>query len=131
MASYSLRKLITKSLKLDPTVSMTPRDPTFFCQSSPLIFTFSSNYRYMYVMFCYGFPLIRAQNHFCKGSHGVIKISAYNCALVVKVHISIYRNPKSKKIGAPTTTVGSPSNWNIKLPHYSFLQHTDMQKGEL
>jgi hypothetical protein len=34
-------------------MSLTQRDPTFFCQSSPLIFTFSSNY--MYVMFTYVF----------------------------------------------------------------------------
>jgi hypothetical protein len=45
MASYSPRTSIRRSPKFDPT---------FFCQSSPLIFTFSSNS--MYVMFTYVFP---------------------------------------------------------------------------
>jgi hypothetical protein len=59
---------------------MTPRDQTFFWQSSPLILTFSSNIQcvcgvYLCISFCYGFPLKRmgANNRFREWSGGVIK----------------------------------------------------------
>jgi hypothetical protein len=83
MASYSPIKSIRKWPKFDPAVKMTLRDPTFFCQSSPLIYTgtFSSNY--MYVMFTYVFLFamvflkgIGANNRFRDWSCGVIKNTA-------------------------------------------------------
>jgi hypothetical protein len=83
MVSNSPRKSIRKSLKSDIVVSMTPRDPTFFCQSYPLIFTFLSNYVcdvYLFISFCDGYPLkvMSGNHHFREGSRsrGVIKIFA-------------------------------------------------------
>jgi hypothetical protein len=57
-----------------------PRQPTF-CWSSPLIFTFSSNYNYVmlnayiYICFCYSIysKESRANNLFCEGFHGLIE----------------------------------------------------------
>jgi hypothetical protein len=47
MASYSPRKSIQKLPKFDPAMSLDPAGSDFFCQSSPLIFKFSSKYIYM------------------------------------------------------------------------------------
>jgi hypothetical protein len=71
MASNSPRNSIRKSQKSAAEVSMRPRKPTFFCWSSPLTFTFSSNYKYiMSICICYSIPLkeLRANIRFHKGS---------------------------------------------------------------
>jgi hypothetical protein len=77
-----------------PAVSMTPRDPTFFCQSSPFKFTFSSNYMYVmftYLFFCYGFPSkgVRTNNRFHKGSRSVINISAVSVTPLIPLILCV------------------------------------------
>jgi hypothetical protein len=73
-----------------------------FCQSSPLIFKFSSNYMfvmfsYLFISFCYGFPLkgMRANNRFCEGSRGVIKIFMVSLRLRNRLHKCPIRIPQS------------------------------------
>jgi hypothetical protein len=62
----------------EKSIQKTPKSDFSSCQSSPLMFTFSSNNMYVmftHAFFCYGFPLkgMGANNPFCERSRGVIK----------------------------------------------------------